>query len=1037
MQTTEWLRAVTFHERLIQPLPDGRGIDFTEGRRHLSLWRSQTPFLNDTTWTQRLELDSLSQAELIKLLGETEADLAQRLRHAPGWFAEVERLCAPDVPSQSTRESLKFDVSDFGFAAVSRPLLLDFLVRLQGLLSRLEMNNRELQQPLLSSIMSAVATRLLQQLGRTMILELNIARVSGLLQGETGEARYASFLKLIAEQPARQAFFREYPVLARAVVTTLDFAWTHVSEILERLVRDADRLRVELGEEFRPSHLRSINFGAGDSHRRGRSVAILDFEAERKLVYKPRSLSVDLHFCGLLRWCNGNGFSTPFLLPESVSSQTHGWSEHIDSAGCPDQASIERFYHRLGGLIAIFYISGSSDFHCENLIAAGEHPVPIDLEAMFHPSLREPFHSAYTEHLHAAVASSVLKIGLLPQRIWGTKTNAGLDISGIGFTGGQMTPTPVMTSARQNTDEMHIVREPMLMEESANRPTLKGSTIDAARYRANILAGFTEMYSLLEAGKFDLLSENGVLDAFAEDEVRVVVRPTRVYARILQESYHPDLLRASLDRERLLDKLWVAVEKRPMLAAFVNAEKSALRDGDVPLFVTRPGSKTIRDGEGSLIDHELAQPAMESSLKCVRNLSSSDLLRQRCIIEDTLATLVNPCETSIGPGTLAVASELSVADHTGALQAVCKIADHLIERCFEDEHFVSWIAANRYNGTSSDETWRVTPLSYGLHEGLAGLLVFFAQAAAYTGEDRFRSIARKTAYSAWTAWTETRTAGTPSEQMLSIAWGSCGLASALAEFGSLCNDTEFLARATDILAHVTATASATDRESTFSESTDLLLTLIRVQAVSRSEFITSEIGRWHSTLANMVAAPDRGGWPPPRLDEAILALTLADSFLLGDMPNGAQAWRNTALVRNWFGSLLDRTEDPDALLSAAGAVAANRELGTIEERTYAEVCRRVAELGSQDLDSLRQGEMRILEAMSTLDRHLPITGRITSAENRLNGVVNRVITDRCNFELPGLQCASLMDGLAGVGQGLLTWAVKIPRSQGSTETGSK
>jgi lantibiotic modifying enzyme len=48
------------------------------------------------------------------------------------------------------------------------------------------------------------------------------------------------------------------------------------------------------------------------------------------------------------------------------------------------------------------------------------------------------------------------------------------------------------------------------------------------------------------------LSETGALARFADAEVRVIVRPTRAYGLLLHESFHPDFLRDSLDRERFL-----------------------------------------------------------------------------------------------------------------------------------------------------------------------------------------------------------------------------------------------------------------------------------------------------------------------------------------------------------------------------------------------------------------------------------------------------------------------------------------------------
>ena len=40
---------------------------------------------------------------------------------------------------------------------------------------------------------------------------------------------------------------------------------------------------------------------------------------------------------------------------------------------------MKRFYERQGGYLALLYMLQATDFHHENLIAAGEHPVLLDL----------------------------------------------------------------------------------------------------------------------------------------------------------------------------------------------------------------------------------------------------------------------------------------------------------------------------------------------------------------------------------------------------------------------------------------------------------------------------------------------------------------------------------------------------------------------------------------------------------------------------------------------------------------------------------
>ncbi len=68
----------------------------------------------------------------------------------------------------------------------------------------------------------------------------------------------------------------------------------------------------------------------------------------------------------------------------------YGWVEHVAAAACESGEEIERFYRRQGELLALLYVLDAADIHSENLIAAGEHPFLVDLEALFHPLDRRP-----------------------------------------------------------------------------------------------------------------------------------------------------------------------------------------------------------------------------------------------------------------------------------------------------------------------------------------------------------------------------------------------------------------------------------------------------------------------------------------------------------------------------------------------------------------------------------------------------------------------------------------------------------------------
>src|SRR5207237_9064231 len=103
--------------------------------------------------------------------------------------------------------------------------------------------------------------------------------------------------------------------------------------------------------------------------------------------------------------------------------------------------------------------------------------------------------------------------------------------------------------------------------------------------------GFSAAYRLLMQLRHALLSE--IVPRFTHDEVRCVLRPSQAYALLLAESFHPNVLRDALDRDRHFDRLWVGVEQLSYLSRIIGAEHADLNDGDIPLFTTRSDSRAL------------------------------------------------------------------------------------------------------------------------------------------------------------------------------------------------------------------------------------------------------------------------------------------------------------------------------------------------------------------------------------------------------------------------------------------------------------
>ena len=85
-----------------------------------------------------------------------------------------------------------------------------------------------------------------------------------------------------------------------------------------------------------------------------------------------------------LQWLNAEGLRYSHRVLTVLDRGTYGWVEFVDATGCDSREALQRFYWRQGSFLALLHLLSAVDFHLENLIAAGETPCLVDLEALFH-----------------------------------------------------------------------------------------------------------------------------------------------------------------------------------------------------------------------------------------------------------------------------------------------------------------------------------------------------------------------------------------------------------------------------------------------------------------------------------------------------------------------------------------------------------------------------------------------------------------------------------------------------------------------------
>jgi type 2 lantibiotic biosynthesis protein LanM len=770
--TGRWADALALDERV--GLLPAAGPDATRGgdgrdtaQTVLARWRAEPQFASAEQWPAWLQHS-----------GVTEAEFRQALRADPLWLSQT----APPPwwrleLQQAYGRPQSDDILDTPVGAPGRPLKSAwgeeqraFLWLVQPLVSRarerlrmglaaitetehtVTFDSRRLEEALLDVLLP----ELLRMVNRTLVLELNLSRRRGELRGATARERFISFVEGLRDVGTAVELLDRYPVLGRQLTVRTEW-WLHASlEFVHRLGADHGALCAGFSPAQDPGLVVGVTGNLGDSHCRGRSVLIAEFASGLRVVYKPRPMSVAAHFQQLLSWLNDAGATPQLRVLTVVDRGAYGWAEYVTHTPCSSQGEVRDFYLRQGGFLALLYALQAMDFHGENVLASGSHPVMVDLESLFHPALEERGYSA--EQVAAQLLEdSVLRVGLLPQQTWATVDSPGFDMSGIGAADGQLTPYGVPHGKDVGTDVMRVVREPKPVRGCRSRPRLPdGSDADFRDYADAIIQGFRHLYMLLLTHRRELLAPQGPLAAFSEDEVRVVLRETRTYGTLLYESLHPSVLRDGMECELLFARLWSQVAARPYLAPVVACEREQLWDGDIPVFTARAGSRDLTGGTGVRFNRFLTESGLDRVRRRIRRLGPEDLERQVWLIEGALSATDHGLEPNDAeaPPARPVAKKAQAADAPSVRNVDCQAAigrarllsaakavgdrlDALALRSKDGED-AAWLGFTLV----SHGQWVPNVLGPNLYDGTAGIALFLGRLGYVTGEDRYSSLAR-------------------------------------------------------------------------------------------------------------------------------------------------------------------------------------------------------------------------------------------------------------------------------------------------------
>jgi type 2 lantibiotic biosynthesis protein LanM len=744
LHTSAWYEAITLSER-IQLLKNinhpNKNLtlevkQLEKANKKIERWQSYPWFSERDYFRQRLEIEGITEEELQNILAESIESVQQSYLTKPIWLEKIEHIfknhCNYNsfpLLDDSITENIK------SFLTIIRPLINYYLHLLDQQIIKISNHQKELPfapETIADLLFIYLPKKLLRIITKTLVLELNVARLQNKLVGDTPEKRFQSFIEYLSEPEQLISLLKEYPVMARQLIVTLENWLDFSKEFIHHLCADFSEIKQlftcqTIGKLIKLDH-------SGDSHKSNRTVLILTFSCGLKIVYKPKSLTVDCHFQELLTWLNSFNQFLPFKTLKIINRHNYGWVEFIAHKPCNSIAEVKNFYTRQGGYLALLYLLNASDFHYENLIATGEDPFLIDLETLFHPHLGNFQFDQATKLASLLYLNSVLSVGLLPIPVWSNNQSQGIDLSGLGTMGTQLTPHKLPYWDGIGTDEMKLQKQQMEIVGDQHRPRINDQEINVLDYQNEILTGFTIIYQLLLEHKDEFHRH---LLKFAHDQIRVVIRHTQEYGLLLQDSFHPDFLRDAIARDQLFDKLWGAVKHLPYLAQTISAECQDLQNGDIPFFSTSPNSRDLFTSRGERIPNVLSESSLDSVENSLKQMGEKDLKRQIWYIKASLATLAVKGNEYQKPSYRLRETEF-VTDKEQLVTLAEKIAGELDDLAIRGKNDLTWISL-----TAIDENrYSLVPSGLDLYGGLSGITLFFAYLAQVTGKQRYLELAQ-------------------------------------------------------------------------------------------------------------------------------------------------------------------------------------------------------------------------------------------------------------------------------------------------------
>jgi type 2 lantibiotic biosynthesis protein LanM len=654
MPVEEILRAIvakasTLRERkgpAFVPQGDAARDATIEASMHRWLWAAAEG--DPALFRRRLIWDELDEASARETVGPVQLRMGEPL---PAWARVLEQVLGlASAPRPSER------CVDPGDPIAFEQLLLPFVTWGRAVCQRradpayalfAEKAHAAFERQLLRSLSGHASRALFEEFG----VEVALEPLDALLRSEASTELYAAFVERMLSGGLLR-FFTEYAALGRVLAQTAELWVAATVELLGRFSSDRDAIGAMLGAAPGLT-VANVATSLSDPHNGLRSVAILTLGCGRRVVYKPRRLDIDAGFNALLDWLSAISAPVTFRTFRVLCRDSYGWTECVEYAPCRDTSGAREYYERAGALLCVVHLLHGTDCHGDNLIAAGPHPVLIDVETMLSPKLRDFAPGAEAPKLaRLRLTTSVLNTYLLPSYAHALHDGSVFDGSGFGADPDEDRAATFEGWVFVNTDSMKLARRTRDVPAAPRAATADGAVLRVYDYEAELVHGFESMYRFLIQQRATLVATDSPFGRLRGAEVRFVHRNTSLYSYVLRALQQPRFCRDGAERSMqteqlaLLSLTHAARDGRAGWAEIWHAERECMELGDVPQFSVLAGGNTVMLSPERSIAGWFEQSGHDRALERLAGFGEVDLSFQIDVIRSSLRSRAVPSASS-------------------------------------------------------------------------------------------------------------------------------------------------------------------------------------------------------------------------------------------------------------------------------------------------------------------------------------------------------------------------------------------------------